>query len=356
MAITFSEELQSIAREVRSIVLDPAYRPNIAPDQLELGVLAYPEAGGKALRPALTCWACRALGGPESAALRAGVAVELYHTYTLVHDDIIDRDPVRRNKPSVHALLTKYGYDHFNLDQYEAAHYGLTMGILTGDIQQAWAIDLLASLPDLGIDAGVTLQLIRRLQGIIGPAIVEGEVLDVQLPFMPIEEVTADLIQRVILTKTASLFSFCAWAGGLLARGQEDEDVWALSAFAERAGIAFQLQDDILGLIGDEEKLGKPIGSDLREGKRTLIIAVAWDRADAQERQLLSSVLGNANASPDAITDATLLLSNLGAIESVQLMAQSYLDHALSYLDRLPHNSGTDMLREMAGMMIRRDK
>ncbi|HEX2950624.1 MAG TPA: polyprenyl synthetase family protein [Armatimonadota bacterium] len=356
MISTFDDELLRIAQAVRGIIQDPSLRPNLAPPELLTAALAYPQAGGKALRPALLTWTCKALGGPVDAALRAGVAVELYHTYTLVHDDVIDRDMKRRGKPSVHALMARSGDEQFHLDGEGAAHYGLSMAILTGDVQQAWAIDLLASLPELGVSPEVTLQLIRRFEGIVGPAIVEGEVLDIQLPFLPIEQVTSDMINRVILTKTAALFAFCAWAGGLIARGQEDEYVWALSAFAERAGIAFQLQDDVLGIIGDEKKLGKPVGSDLREGKRTLIITHAWERANDNERALLTSVLGNSQASVESVAEVTALLTRLGAIDEVQEMANAYLDQALDHLHRLPGNDSVQLLREMALKMVKREK
>jgi geranylgeranyl diphosphate synthase type I len=356
MAVTLTDELQRIAAAVRVIVLNPALRPDIAPRELLEGALAYPLAGGKALRPTLLTLACRALGGPEAAAIQAGAAVELYHTYTLVHDDIIDRDAMRRGKPSVHALMSRAGGEQYRLPESEAAHYGLSMAILTGDAQQCWAIDLLASLTELDIDAAIVLQLIRRLQGVVGPAIVQGEALDIQLPFLPIAEVTPEMIQRVILTKTAALFKYCAWAGGMLAVGQDTPAVRALSVFAEQAGIAFQLQDDVMGVIGNEAKLGKPVGSDLREGKRTLILALAWEHASGAERELLSSVLGDAHAPATAISAVTALLQRLGAIDAVQTMANRYLERALQHLATLPDNAEIALLREMALLMVQREK
>lgn len=354
--ICFDESLQQIAQQVREIVLDTTLRPKFAPAAMAEAVLAYPLAGGKALRPALLTWACAALGGDERAALRAGVAVELYHTYTLVHDDIIDRDPVRRGKPSVHVLATRSGEAEFDLGPEDAAHYGLSLAILAADIQQAWSIYLLSSLPELGVDPLLTLQLIRRLEGITGPAILEGETVDIQLPFLPVEQVTPEMILHVIRTKTAALFAYCAWTGGMLARGADDADVQALSAFAECAGIAFQLQDDVLGLVGDEAKLGKPVGSDLREGKRTLIIALAWQRASEAERAQLAAVLGNPTATPTAAAETTALLQRLGAIDDVQTMATRHLDDAITHLNRLPDTPHRALLHEMALRMLQREK
>jgi geranylgeranyl diphosphate synthase type I len=331
-------------------------RPKFAPPELLSAILAYPQAGGKALRPTILSLACRALGGDETPALRAGVAVELYHTYTLVHDDIIDRDPVRRGHPSVHTQVARHGEEQFHLSREEAAHYGVSVAILTGDIQQAWSIGLLASLPDLGVDPRLALALIHRLESVTGPAILEGEALDIQLPFLPIETVSGEMIQRVMLTKTAALFVYCAWAGGMLARGQEDDDVARLSAFAESLGIAFQLQDDVLGLIADPAVLGKPVGNDLREGKRTFIIALAWERASEAARARIRTVLGNPAATDEDIQQITALLERLGAIGDVQAMADRYLAQALDHLVPLPPSSALTYLRELAGLMTRREK
>jgi geranylgeranyl diphosphate synthase type I len=356
MTETFTEELQRIADCVRAEIADDALRPCFAPETLLEAALSYPSAGGKALRPALLAWCCRALDGPEAAALRAGAAVELYHTYTLIHDDVIDRDPLRRGRPSAHALMAGVGEERFGLDMTEAAHYGLSMAILAGDCLHCWAVKLLTMLPAQGVSPAVALQLVDRLQGQVGPAIVEGEARDIQLPFSPVAEVTEDEMLQVIRTKTAALFAYCGWAGGLLARGVEDDAVRALAAFAERAGIAFQLQDDVLGLIADEATLGKPVGNDLREGKRTLIIALGWARASDAERAELAAVLGNQQAGPAETAAATALLRRLGAIADVQALAAGYLDDALGHLAALPDTPALALLRELAARMVSREK
>lgn len=356
MTDAFNHELQAVAARVRALFADAALRPDFAPDTLLEATLAYPSAGGKALRPALLAWSCRALHGPDDAAVRAGAAVELYHTYTLVHDDVIDRDPLRRGQPSVHARMTDTGLAQFALDAAEAAHYGLSMAILAGDCLHCWAVDLLASVSALGVPPAVALRLVRRLQGRVGPAIVEGEARDIQLPFHPVASVTDAEMLQVIDTKTAALFAFCGWAGGLLARGEEDADVQALAAFAERAGVAFQLQDDVLGLTADEATLGKPVGNDLREGKRTLIIALGWARASEAEREELAAVLGCQHCDAAQTAAATALLRRLDAIADVQALAGCYLDDALAHLARLPASRPIELLHELAVRMVKREK
>lgn len=357
MMVTLTDELAQIAAGVRALLSDANRRPTFAPPELRDAIMAYPEAGGKFLRPAMVVWACRALGGDPAAALQVGLAAELYHTYTLVHDDVIDRDRVRRGRPSVHALLEETGRAQFALPADEAAHYGLSMAILAGDCLQSWAVHLLTILPPTAGAPDVALTLIRRLQGVTGPAIVEGEVRDIQLPFLPVAAISAEDILQVIRTKTSALFAFCGWAGGLLARGTDaDPHVQALAAFGALGGIAFQLQDDILGLTASTVKLGKPVGNDLREGKRTMIIALGWERASDAERATLTRALGNPCATPEEVAAATAVLQHLGAITDVRAQADDYLNRALAHLEALPESTGQSLLRELALAMVQREK
>jgi geranylgeranyl diphosphate synthase type I len=356
MVNAFDEELKRIAAAVRALTFDRKLQPHFLPDELQQAVMAYPGAGGKAMRPALLTWAYRALGGEnEDIALRAGTAVELYHTYTLIHDDVIDRDPLRRGKPSVHMLMSGVGWKKFGLTS-EAGHYGLSMAILAGDAMHSWSISLLSSIGSLGADCATVNALICKLEGDTGPAIVEGEVRDIQLPYALVANVTDDEVLTVMRTKTAALFAFCAWAGGMLARNTCDNQVQNLTDYATEAGVAFQLQDDVLGIIGDEQTLGKPIGSDLREGKRTLIITKAWSRADENGRNQISAALGNPRANPEQIAAATEVLVKTGAVDEVRDMSQNYMQSAIIHLNKIPANPWRDLMNELAERMIARKK
>ncbi len=352
----FDEELKRIAALVRVLIFDRKLQPRFLPEELQLAVMAYPSAGGKAMRPALLTWAYRALGGEqEEIALRAGTAIELYHTYTLIHDDVIDRDPLRRGQPSVHTLMSGEGWKKFGLTS-EAAHYGLSMAILAGDAMHSWSLSLLASIGNMGADSSTVNALIAKLEGDTGPAIVEGEVRDIQLPYARVANVTDEEVLTVMRTKTAALFAYCAWAGGMLARNTCDNQVQNITDYAAEAGIAFQLQDDVLGIIGDEQTLGKPIGGDLREGKRTLIITKAWSRADEEGKKLISAALGNLRANADQIAAATKILLETGAVDEVRNMAQSYLESALFHLNKIPDNHWRSMMNELAERMLARKK
>jgi geranylgeranyl diphosphate synthase type I len=163
----------------------------------------------------------------------------------------------------------------------------------------------------------------------------------------------------MLAQKTASLYRFAAQAGAMIGRGRpdfDDEAVTALGEFAFRTGIAFQLHDDILGLLGKGADLGKPVGSDLREGKRTAIIRYAWDCAGDAERGLLAAVLGNPTATAEATAEVTALLDRVGAIDYARELADGHYQAGLAQLDRLPAGPYRDLLRALAQAMVKRSR
>jgi len=355
VAADLERALQSVSDGVREIVLDSPFARALAPDHLRDATLLYPASGGKHLRSALLLWSCGALGGDPQAALPAAAAVELYHTWTLAHDDIIDRDDLRRGGPSLHAAFRERAAE---LDAADPAHYGLSVAILAGDVQHAWAIELLAGLADRGPDPALVLRLVRDLEGPVLRAIAEGETRDLQFAHQPVEAVSEDDILAMIACKTGALFAFAAAAGGAVARGALDEDpqVAALRDFGRLAAIAFQLRDDVLGITGAEEQLGKPIGSDIREGKRTTILRRAWIHASPDEREVLSRALGRHDADPAAAAAATEVLLRLGGVEHTEALARDHLHRALQRLDALPAGRHRDLLHALAAAMMDRSR
>src|SRR5437763_9493239 len=146
----FEQELAARRDQVYALLHDPRYGASFEPEHIRDSVYHYLSQKGKALRPLMLLLSCGAAGGDEARALPAAAAIELFHTWTLVHDDIIDRDDLRRGKPTVHAAFRARAQTEWGYEPDAAAHYGVTAAILAGDQQQGWAYALLAELPGRG--------------------------------------------------------------------------------------------------------------------------------------------------------------------------------------------------------------
>lgn len=209
-------------------------------------------AGGKRLRPALVLGTAELVGGDESPALPAAAAIEMIHTYSLIHDDLpaMDNDDLRRGKPTAHRV------------------FGEAVAILAGDALLTMAFDLLASTGNSHVIAEVA-----RAAGAAG--MVGGQVLDLQSENkkLPLEK-----LQHLHASKTGAMITVSVRAGALLGGASEDT-LAALTRYGERIGLAFQIADDILDVVGDEVALGKPIGSDEAHNKSTYPALLGLDRA-----------------------------------------------------------------------------
>ena len=329
------------------------------PAHIRSAVLSYLEGGGKSLRAVVLLLSCGAVGGNEEVAIPAAAGVEVYHTYTLVHDDIIDRDDRRRGKPTIHTEYAEIAARELGHDPAQAAHYGLTIAILTGDIQQAWSTLLFAEVAQkYEVDAKLILNLLGELTGRLSPALIAGEALDVQYSKRSVDSITEPLILDMLWKKTGALYEFAGRAGAAIGLGDttlKDPLVTDIANFCSRCGTAFQLQDDILGIVGDETQLGKPVGSDLREGKTTVIILKAFQQANAAQKERLKAVLGNPNATEEDVQQVTALLHDLGGISYTQELARQYVQQAIPSLDQLPPSNYKSLLVHWAEYLIERE-
>jgi geranylgeranyl diphosphate synthase type I len=358
---TLLEEIETRVVRVQDYVLQPEYLNRFAPEDMREAVTCYFESGGKRLRPAVLLFSVGAVGGDESKALCAAAATEIFHTWTLVHDDIIDRDPIRRGAPTVHERFrikpsTRALYDH---DEDEARHYGVSVAVLAGDVQHGWGISLMTELTSkYGLDPMVTLMLINTLDTRVLCTLVDGEMLDVQYSRIPIEQLTAQQIEHMLWKKTGALYEFCGEAGAAIGLNIPDLKhplPLALGRFCSACGTAFQLQDDILGIVGNEKMLGKPVGSDIREGKRTLIVQHAFTKASPAQKKLLLETLGNAHASAEQVADVKTLFHDLGSLSHTAELARQRVDKALTYLTDVPPSFYRDLLEDWARLMIERE-
>lgn len=331
--------------------------PFLAPDEIREGALLYFLRGGKRLRPALLRLFAGAYGGKvkEEAALPAACACELFHNWTLIHDDIIDKDLTRRGGPSVHAYVRDQMLTR--TDRESAFEYGTDAAILAGDALHAMSTRALTLLPQFGTDATVALKLIHLMDGEIVDRLICGETLDTRFGLVPLPVKEEEVI-HMIHGKTGALFAFCSMAGTMIGLGIDDikdPRVESAARFSYDCGLAFQLQDDILGILSDEKTLGKPVGSDIREGKNTLIKHYAYLAADAGQKKILDRAMGKRRATPREIQDATAVLVETGSIDRVRTLAKEAVERAEQALLSLPDNLYKELIHAWADMMLKRE-
>ncbi|HHU81679.1 MAG TPA: polyprenyl synthetase family protein [Firmicutes bacterium] len=354
--------LKEKEREILAFIKESEVQKYIQPKDLHDAVMAYIFRPAKRLRPAVLIMACGCLGGAEELAIPAAAGIELFHTWTLVHDDLIDNDDFRRGAPTVHRLMAEAGRTGLGLDESPAQDYGRHLAILAGDMQHAWAINFFIDLAGKKkLDPWVVLKIISWLESYVIGNLLGGEALDVQLGIADIAgglDFGEDDIIKMLWLKTGVLYEFAGMAGAMIGKGAtgfDDPEVEAVKRFTGYCGIAFQLQDDLLGVLGDEKILGKPVGSDIREGKKTTILYEALRNADEDQRRTILRILGNKNAGADEIKKIIALFRELNGIDHTKQLAAAYINKALPCLDPIPASKYKDLLLQWADYMIKRD-
>lgn len=367
--IEFNKKLEHWANLVERYIYKSASENKFKPVDIADSVIYYTTLGGKRLRPAVLLASCAATGGSIEKALPAAASVELYHTWTLIHDDIIDRDSMRRHGETAHIKWMNKAINEYGYDKEYASHYGLSIALLAGDVIQGWSVASL--LPQLNtkynVDPKIVLTLIQELDFHTLSTLVEGETLDVLFSTYPIEKLNQELIVDMLWKKTGMLYKYCGMAGsmiGLNTYNKNDPVVKNISEFTSKCGTAFQLQDDILGIIGEETVLGKPVGSDIREGKRTICLWKAYRNANNNQKKILNNIVGNHNASSEEILTAIELILDLDGISFTEDLAKTYvsggsfngndMEGSLHHLDILEESEYKDFLIEWAEYIIKR--
>jgi geranylgeranyl diphosphate synthase type I len=303
-----------------------------------IGFIARLASGGKRVRAVLAFDAYLACGGSPDAPeiLDLGAAIELFQTAALIHDDILDRSDTRRGQPSVHrAFESLHGESGWALD---GPHFGESAAILTGDLALAMADEAFASL------GAAPHSPLRRRYDRMRWEVMVGQYLDI------VEEVAAPTVapedaaaraMTVLRYKSAKYTFEHPTALGALLAGADAETEQAFAEFALPIGEAFQLADDDLGVFGDPSVTGKPAGDDLLEGKRTLLIAFAMERASTEERALLEEVLGSA-ATDVQLEAARDILIRTGARDRARETAESLAEDGIRRLTLPGHRTSAD--------------
>ncbi len=291
------------------------------------------KAGGKRLRPLATVLAGRMYGLPEELGVVAGASVEILHNFTLVHDDIIDNDNLRRGVPTVHVM------------------WGVPTAIVAGDVLFSKSFEVLSRLASK-LPADRVVKSVQRLAW-AATTIAEGQALEFELSRR--NDVSIEDYITMVYKKTAALFDASLVIGATLA-GANDSELNKLSRYAWGVGIAFQIQDDILGLTSDEKVLGKPIYSDIREGKRTILVIHALNNLPESKKLKLLSILGKKGASREELVEAARIIESAGSIDYARKEAERYLREGLKALEETnPIDAkARELLKDLAIYVVKR--
>ena len=255
------------------------------------------------------------------------------------------------------AGLRGQGADRFGLDPVRAAKFGTDFAILAGDVQQAWAFDVLLRSSDRGVSAETVLAMAQRMQSFLNRELISGEALDVEFEYrngMPSKAEVIDMIRG----KTGALLSFSAECGAMAGLNSPDwtaAPVVALAGFAGELGYAFQLCDDLLGVYGEEQTFGKPLCSDFREGKPTVLFLEAMERLSGAGRAELVSLMKRPAYSADEILRIRTLLEECGARSAVVRAAEESSEKALASLTSLPESKYRLLLETLADELLKRN-
>ena len=327
----------------------------LVPEHLLEVLRGYLLNGGKRLRPVLLMICCEAFGGKAADVIPAAMAVEMYHNWSLIHDDIIDHDALRRGKPSGHLIGAQEGEATFGLSGDARAEYGESVAILAGDLLQGMAAEAMASMA--GVYPKIIPHVISKMFGRMGRELIGGEQLDVELSHMPFTKVSEPLVQLMITGKTGALLRFCTATGTAFGLNSvEDDRVFAMGRFGNLFGVSFQFQDDLLGIFGDTAKLGKPVGSDIREGKRTLLAVRTLAGLDDSRRRRFLELYGQPGITQADIDEVRALMRESGAVESVQKSAEKVLNDALIVLQGvMPPSAEYRLLVNLSLSMLKRE-
>lgn len=304
----------------------------------------------KRLRAALFYYTYLMLGGKDEAeALRASMFIELIQSYLLIHDDVMDQDELRRGKPTVHTIYKNlHQQRNYSLDPL---HFGESQAINVGDIACHLALDVLATA---NFPSEHKVNALHRLNKQI-VTVGFGQMLDV---FGSVQENVLETdVLRIHNYKTAVYTYETPLTVAALLMGANDKDNLVLSGYSIPAGIAFQIQDDILGMFGDEEKQGKANDGDLREGKHTLLIVKALEKATSSEAEAIHTALGNADLTQQMADNVREIVTKTGSLDYSKQLAIRLVKDAKAALAARPEwqGPGREFLDGIADYMINRD-
>lgn len=286
-------------------------------------------AGGKRLRPFFILKTFSLLKENYEDIIPIAAAIEILHTFSLIHDDIMDQDSIRRNVSTVH---TKWNE---------------SLAILAGDFLFSQAF---LFVNEAKINQDIKYRIMLEL-GRVSSKLCEGQTLD--MVFEERIDVSIKEYMNMVELKTAALFETSALIGGLCANANNSE-LESLREFGKKFGISFQLMDDILGLTGEEKKFGKPIGSDIREGKKTYLVIYALEHLQSQEKETFLFLLNKKEKNEEEIREVIDLIMKSGAIDNAKQLLRKLLDEAVAKLEIFPNSKAKGDLQRLVKFSIQR--
>ncbi len=325
------EKASMYSRVIDHYIMDQL---SLSPERLSNASLHIFKAGGKRLRPLITLLTARMLGGveAESRAIPLASAIEAAHTFSLIHDDIMDGDEMRRGVPTTHVV------------------YGEDWAILAGDLLHALSYRMIADGRERGLDGEHVYRALRVLAE-AAIMISRGQAYDMM--FEKTWDVGVSDYLNIVRLKTGALLEAAARIGSIAA-GSGPEVERLMGEFGNYAGIAFQIRDDILGIIGDPKVTGKPIYNDLKRGKKTLLVIYTVKEAGRQE---VAELIGPGAGDGDVEKAAKIIVES-GALEYAEAVARAYVGRARDVLNRIPtvDNEAREILDMMLEYIIKREK
>ena len=283
---------------------------------------AYSENGGKRHRPLIAMLACRAVGGDERRVMRSAAAIEHFHTAALIHDDIADESQLRRGEPCM----------HITMGEGLAINAGdLALSLVTGSV-----------LDDDELEDGVKIRVLKELVDMTTRTI-EGQAMDIGWARDARFDITVEDYLCMAQHKTAFYSGAVPLAIGAIVGGGTEEQVEVLRAYGMSTGLAFQLQDDLLNLVGSKEAATKDFRSDITEGKRTMVAVHALAHTEGSQREELLTLLSSKETDPQRLARAVEIMQEAGSI-----------DYVRDYAVRLAHEGQDDLVRVLPPSIARK--
>ena len=307
-------------------------------------------SGGKRLRPAFVCYGYIGAGGKEKKKiLETSVSIELIHTFLLIHDDVMDRDKRRHGRDTLNAYYEKVGRKYFQ--KKDSEHFGNSMAIIIGDLLSAMGN---AIIFDSKFPPEKIMKALLGLQNIVSLTVV-GQTKDICMELRrSLKE--ADILKMYEYKTARYTIEGPLHLGARLA-GASQKTLKGLSDYSIPLGIAFQIQDDILGIFGSEKKLGKPVGSDIEEGKQTVLLLRALEKACFSDKKRLKTILKKEKINMQDIKDFRRIILQSGALQYAQEKARKYIKESKKALEKVAlQKEAKEFLLGIADYMLEREK